>query len=122
MPLKHSIPLAQAIEMTRRYRTNRENILTEQYREHEILPTCETFDAASIQKLIDQANCVSIRIYYGMDESLGIHAIIVGADSEGRDILPLTASDADGSPEGEIMEDGIRCPKMCPPESPLNGG
>jgi hypothetical protein len=118
MPLNHSIPLPAAVEMTRRLRDNRNSILAEQYQRQDILAICETFDAAAIQAILTQDGCVSLRIYYGMDESLKIHAILVGADSSGKDILPPEAS----ADEGEIMEEGVRCPTMCPPASPLNGG
>jgi hypothetical protein len=120
MPLKHSIPLATAVEMTKRLRENRNTILAEQYQRQDIVAICETFDADSIQAILTQDGCVSLRIYYGMDESLKMHAILVGADINGKDILPPQADAAANSPIGEIMEDGLRCPTMCPPPSPLN--
>jgi len=117
------IPVQQAIEMTTLYRREKENILDEAYRDKNILPFSETFDRADIDTILGASDCVKLRIYYGMDDNLLVHAIIVGVNSEDRDILPTSgqkpSTDSGG---GGIGEDGIRCPPTCPPGSPLNGG
>jgi hypothetical protein len=48
-----------------------------------------------------------------------LHAIIVGYDSEGKDILPAEGQAMD-STKTVIIEDGTVCPNDCPPPSPLN--
>jgi hypothetical protein len=80
---------------------------------------------------------VGVRIYYGMDDTLGLHAIIVGVDAQNRDILPAattsttlsssTLSTATTTEDGVttdetgiILDEGIRCPPTCPPPSDMN--
>jgi len=113
--------------MTRRYRDNKTLILQPQY-PPEILALCETFNKDGIVALASNPDAVGIRIYYGMDENLLVHAILVGVDAQGADILPpaATASGArivtalDGG-DDDILENAIRCPPTCPPPSDLNG-
>jgi hypothetical protein len=116
------IPLQQAIEMTTLYRKEKENILDPAYRNKNILCNSETFDRSDIDTILSEPDCVDLRIYYGMDSELKVHAIIVGVNSKGEDILP--SSEATGAAEtedGHISEEAIRCPPTCPP-SPLGGG
>lgn len=110
---KHEISVQTAIEMTTRFRASKPSDL----------PLCETFEMEAIRKLLNTAGCRFIRIYYGKKESGNIHAILVAADQDDMDILP--ASDPVFVTEEEdadvvIIEDGYRCPTLCPPESPLN--
>lgn len=120
---KHGIPLSTAAEMTARYRQNRNTILGENYKDQDLLPICETFSVGAIEEILAQLSCVSLRIYYGMDENLKVHAILVGADGAGNDILPSTdATTLSENEEDIIMEKGTRCPVDCPPASELNGG
>jgi hypothetical protein len=108
----HEISLQAAIEMTTLYRANKPSDS----------PLCETFEMAAIQKLLATPGCASLRIYYGMKENREVHAILVAANSEGEDILPLhKASSSEEDDEEIILEDGYRCPPLCPPGSPLNG-
>lgn len=123
-PGSHAISLDQAVAMTTLYRQNRENILQPQYQFQNILAICETFNKSDIQKLLNENGCEGFRIYYGMSADLQVHAILVGVDSTGADILLPSANDQgngvkDGG-DGDILEDGQRCPTYCPPDSPLN--
>jgi hypothetical protein len=112
MSTTHSISLEQAAEMTSRFRSNRNTILSEEYRDGDIIANCETFDREAIEDVIEQEGCTRFRIYYGMDEELKIHAILVGVNDNDADILP----------EGNevLREEGQRCPPYCPISSPLN--
>jgi hypothetical protein len=126
--LQQSIPLADAAAMTRRYRENKALILQPRF-PPEILALCETFNKDGIVALANNPAAVGIRIYYGMDENLLVHAILVGVDAQGADILPpaatgsaartVTANADDGG--DDILENAIRCPPTCPPPSDLNG-
>ena len=112
------ISLAQAVAMTQTYRAEKENILGAPYKNQDILPICETFDRAAFEALLREPDCTYIRVYLGMGEDLKIRVIAVGADSAERDILPAAGATQDG--DGNIVEDGMRCPTICPPASPLN--
>lgn len=106
----HQISLPTAIEMTARYRES----LPSNF------PICETFEKESIQQLLNTAGCASFRVYYGMKEDKQVHAILVAADAEGRDLLPSAVATAAETEDAVILEDGYRCPDLCPPASPLN--
>jgi hypothetical protein len=128
--LSHVIPLDQAAAMTKRYRDHRNEILKPEYANRDILAICETFNKIPVQHLVASDECVGLRIYYGMSEDLLCHAILVGVNSKGEDILPDTSSnfggegdgdgEDDGGEGGGTLEDSIRCPTVCPPDSPLN--
>ena len=120
MSTNHSISLSQAVEMTARFRSNRNTVLETEYQNEDILPLCETFSKSSIEGLLAQEGCEGFRIYYGMDENLKIHAILVAVNGNNADILPLQNALTEQDPEGTILEDGQRCPPYCPPSSPLN--
>jgi hypothetical protein len=112
--IDHSISLEEAISMTTTYRTNYENILKDEYQQQNILPISETFDKDILKAFLENEECKSVRIYYGMDENLKVHAILVGANADNEDMLP---SDSSGAP---LYENGVRCPPVCPPSSVLN--
>ena len=117
--MNHFISLPDAAEMTALFRQNRQQVLQVQHQGMDLLPICETFDRGAIESLLNQEGCQQIRIYYGMRPDLTVHAIIVAADSEGRDILPAANSLAGKGDEG-IIQNSQRCPVICPPGSPLN--
>jgi hypothetical protein len=117
------ISLPIAIDMTSLYRSQRENILKTEYQNQNILPLSEAFDRTVFDAVLAESGCEGLRIYYGMSEDLKIHAIIVGTDVNGDDILPSSGAAAANDPEdddGYIIENGNRCPPICPGDSPLN--
>ncbi|HMC84161.1 MAG TPA: hypothetical protein VKI61_01490 [Chitinophagaceae bacterium] len=119
--MSNFISLDQAIALTKNYRDAKEAILIPELRNKGILPICETFDADAFETLFNQNGCVSIRVYLGMDDKQLIRIIAVGANAAGEDMLPnagMVAMDAGAS----IVEDGMRCPDICPPPSPINHG
>jgi hypothetical protein len=117
----HRISLATAIAMTSRYRQDRLSILADPTNET-ILPLSETFNKEAVLRLLNTEDATGIRIYYGMTEDKDIHAILVATDAAGQDILPPSGSVSfTGEEEEIILEDALRCPYTCPPESPLNG-
>lgn len=125
--------------MIEKYNLHRNSILEPQYKGQDVLAICETFSRADIDAVLRQRDCVALRIYYGMDESNKVHAIIVGVNSNNEDILPSagTTSSASARVEmggsgsegvnqaleeedpGLILENGQRCPTNCPPSSSL---
>ena len=117
-PMNQFISLTTASEMTARFRNECENILKPAFQNLNVLPLSETFDRGASDVLLGKAGAVALRIYYGMDENLKIHAIIVAANENNEDILPsLTLAVA---AEEDIVENGTRCPELCPEPSPLN--
>jgi hypothetical protein len=110
------ITLAQAVEMTTRFRQNKNSVISSSFSGQEIIAICDKFDRTIFDKLLGKADCAAIRIYYGMDESLRIHPILVAVDSNDADILPGSNVE-----EGDdIGEESLRCPPFCPMPSPLN--
>ena len=118
--MSNFISLAQGIEMTSIYRKEMENILALPFKGKDILPVCETFDRSSFDVLLAEKDASFIRIYLGMDKDLKIKIIAVAANSNNVDILPSAGVMALDGDDGNIVEDGIRCPTICPPPSDLN--
>jgi len=118
--MSHFIPLTEAAEMTAVYRNHRETILRDEYRNQALLPLSETFDRAAFDSLLAKSGCTALRVYYGMKEDLKVHAVIVGVDAEGKDMLPSSLAATGGSTEEDIIDNSLRCPDICPDPSPLN--
>ena len=121
--MDHFISLEQARNMTRRFRENRDNVLAPKYQGSDLLPNAETFDRAPFDSVLAQPGCTALRVYYGMDENLDVHAIIVGVNERNEDLLPATGTGAtteSGDGEPQIIEVGQRCPPECASLSPLN--
>lgn len=117
--MNHFISLSEAVALTTRYRANREAILQSSYQNQNLLALSESFDRAAIDAVLAHSDCAGLRIYYGMDESLQVHAVLVGTDPDGRDILP-PASFTTTEEDDYLVERGIRCPDICPDPSVLN--
>ena len=118
--MNHFISLLEGVAMTALYRSEKENILKQQFQEQNILPLSEAFSREPFDTLLAKSGCEGMRIYYGMSEDLKIHAIIVATDSEGNDILPPETETLVPGEEDDIFERGNRCPDICPDDSPLN--
>jgi hypothetical protein len=109
--IPHQIDLPTAVDLTSRFQNNRPGNM----------PVCETFDRASVLAVLNQPSAAKFRLYLGQKPNGDICNVLVAADENDRDILPtdggagLTTED-----EGLILEDSVRCPELCPPESPLN--
>lgn len=108
--IPHQITLQEAIALTTAYR---KNPLTNG-------PFSETYDAASVQALLNQQGCQSFRLYLGRKPDQSICTILVAVDANGFDILPPAGSATFTNNEGILLEDAIQCPPICPPLSPLN--
>lgn len=102
--MSNFITLSEAQNMTARYRSSIDDMLTTAYQGS--LLNCETFDASAIQDLLDQSGCEKFRVYFGMDEDNQVRAIMVGVGANNEDILNGSSS--------LIVDNGIRCPNFCP--------
>ena len=115
------ISLQQAVEMTTRYRQNKDRVINSQYAGMDILALCDKFDRTTFDTLLEKTDCSAIRIYYGMDESLKIHPVVVAVNESDEDILPDSSLGSNLEVEDDdIGDDALRCPPYCPPPSPLN--
>ena len=92
-------PLTTAVEWTTNYRNPIQQGDT----------ISHFFGKNIIQSILDQEDCMGIRIYYALDENGKKQLIIVGADAKENDIY-----------EGIIAERSYSCPPYCPSNSPLN--
>src|SRR5690348_14296667 len=108
--MPHFITLAEAKLMTATFKARKEGILDPIFQNRDILANCETFDRTAIDALLAQDGCTQLRIYYGMDTNLQMHAILVGVDANDDDILPTDPN----APNEQIVEVGLRCPQFCP--------
>lgn len=120
--MNHFISLQEAIDMTTLYRNQYEDILKTEFQNQGILPLSEAFDRVAFDTVLGKEGCAGLRIYYGMSEDFKVHAIIVGTDENGHDILPDSSSSANvaDDDDDDIIEKGNRCPDICPDDSPLN--
>ena len=124
--MSHFIRLEQAIAMTKTFRENRGKGVVPQANGLNALPLSQTFDRAAIDTLLSQPGCEKIRIYFGMDKGLKVHAIIVGVNEKDEDMLPnisteisvTETNDDDGG--SVVVDEGVTCPPFCPPPSHLN--
>ena len=108
----HLITLEVAIKMTQLYRQENEDILDPIMRNNGILPLSETFNREAFDNLLAQEGCEGIRLYYSMDADKKVHIIAVAVNNENVDIISAGAE--------MLIENGIRCPTVCPPASELN--
>ena len=135
--MKHFISPQKARQMIALYKKEKKNMVHTPSGGKDNLMTCETFERAAIDVLLKKPGCTGLRVYFGMNPDLKVHAIIVGVDSDNKDILPpINTADSSLSPEnspstnstddtdettdGHIVEDGVGCPPICPVPSYIN--
>jgi hypothetical protein len=117
---QHFISLQTAREMTTNYRKSKENLLKPDLQNKGILPICETFDRTAFDTILSDANCKKVRVYLCVDSANQIRVLVVAVNGNDEDILPSGAQ-VTTDDEGRIIEEGQRCPDICPPPSPLTG-
>jgi len=95
----HEIGIDQAAELTARYR--------------ESVPTGSItggfFGREALREILDQAGCMGIRYYYGIDEANKPVLVLVGVDDQGDDLH-----------EGKLAELSLPCPNLCSTANKLN--
>lgn len=94
----HDISLSEAADLTRNYRKTAS---------HGSI-TGESFGRKAIQDLLDQSDCVGIRVYYGRKADGSQALVLVGVASTGADLA-----------NGKLVETGFPCPPFCDLTSPL---
>lgn len=95
----HSISLNDAAKLTKRYRDS--------------VPTGSTiahfFGKDAIQAILNQENCVGIRIYYGLNADDVKQLVAVGVTADENDMF-----------NGLLAEKSFLCPAQCSTNNPLN--
>jgi hypothetical protein len=95
----HSISLATASAWTKKFRNS----------SNEGDTIAHFYGKEAIQAILDQANCVGIRIYYAIDDNGNKQLVLVGANAAENDLY-----------EGLLAERGTPCPTKCSATNPLN--
>ena len=108
------ISLQTARDMTTNYRSGKENMLKTALQNQGYLPICETFGRAAFDTILSDSNCTKVRVYLCFGSNNKVRVLVVGVNANDEDILPSGTED-------KIIEDGVRCPDVCPPPSALNG-
>lgn len=113
--MKNLMPLSEGKLMVKTYLENKSKVLPGDL----TLPNTETFDSDAFVELLNQPDCVKIRLYYGMNEKLEICAIILGVDSNGNEITIKGKENLVGINDLDeyVIEKSTKCPPNCPPES-----
>lgn len=94
----HNITLPEAAQMTENYRNA-----------HPGATKAFFYGKEALQSILNQANCVGIRIYYAQDNTGAPKLVLVGADGNENDLY-----------NGELAEFGLPCPDHCGTANPLN--
>lgn len=66
------------------------------------------FGIERIQEILNQSDCMGIRIYYAIDDTGKKQLILAGCLADGTDMLNL------------LMDYSVPCPTVCDTTSPLN--
>lgn len=86
----HKIAIGEAREMVDRYR-------------RAVQRSGGAFKKSALERLLNQTDCVGMRIYYGMHPDGQPALILVGVDENGEELL-----------DGELLEQNFPCPPFCP--------
>ena len=113
--MKNLMPLSDGKLMVKTYLENKLKVLPTDL----TLPNTETYDSEAFVALLNQPDCVKVRLYYGMNEKLEICAIFVGVDTNGNEITIKGAGIANSINAGDeyVIEVSTKCPPNCPPEN-----
>jgi hypothetical protein len=106
--MSNFINLKEAKQLRRNFKNNRQRLPGTA----EAIPNSETFSRKDIEQLLEKPGCTSLRIHLGMDERNNLKLMITASNEKDEDIL----EDNDTS----VLEDGLRCPPNCPPQSDLD--
>jgi hypothetical protein len=112
--MKNLVPLSDAKLMVKTYLENKSKVIPNE----STLPNTETFDSEAFVALLNQPDCVKVRLYYGMNENLEIRAIVVGVDSNGNEIY-IENMGLNGTDELYVIDDGQACPPYCNVENKI---
>jgi hypothetical protein len=110
------IPLSKAKKLKANFKLKKKDLINPKITATDVIPDSETFNRTAIDQLLALPGCVGIRIYSGLDDESKLHSILVGVNEKGEDlIIPSTTTSLIEEGDGEVVEDGLRCPPYCPP-------
>jgi hypothetical protein len=136
---RHILPIADAIEYTKNFRTIRDTFYNQQppLKNALNLGQGEAFNRDAIAVLLNQKDsagneAAGVRIYYGLDKAGNVRMVLVPYDANGNDIInqligdkavkiPGIASAYADNSNGQTIEAGQRCPTVCSLTGGLNG-
>ncbi len=95
----HSISLTEAAHLTENYRNTVSTGAT----------IAHFFGRDALQAILDQTDCVGIRIYYGLKDDGEKQLVITGVNAAGNDLY-----------NGLLAERSAVCPTTCSASNPLN--
>ncbi len=101
MPTDFNITLEDASTLTENYRN--------QFPPETPFIMGEMFDNSSVQRILDQEGCTSLRIYYGLKTDSTKCLILVGVDVDGNDLC-----------DGYLTENGLGSPPFSSEANALN--
>lgn len=109
----HAISLADAADLTRRWRDANPAGTLKGGR----------FDRIAFDTLLAHTGCAGIRIYLGMHADGSWTFVLIGVDQAGNDIVTGTVDAGRGSADdGDPQQQTLPCPPFCPiTASPLFG-
>ncbi|MDQ3551365.1 MAG: hypothetical protein M3413_07540 [Bacteroidota bacterium] len=106
--MSNFISLEEAKALRSNFRRNRQKLPGTA----DAIPDSEIFSRDHIEKLLKQPGCTSLRIHFGMDDRDNLKLMITASNEKHEDLL----EDKNAS----VLEDGLRCPPNCPPQSDLD--
>ena len=115
------IALSKAKQLKSFFKAQKGQLINPKISAQDVIPDSETFNRTAIDKLLALPGCVGIRIYTGLDEEFKLHSILVGVNDKGEDlIIPSSVTENNAEEGGEVVEEALRCPPICPPTSKLD--
>jgi hypothetical protein len=118
--MKHFIDLKKAKALTKTFRQRKDSIVRNEHSGKHLLPNSLYFDRDSFDILLAKSNCKGLRFYFGMDGADQVSLVAVGVNDKGEDMLTTSLTTDETATTEEIIDEGVRCPTQCPPDSPLN--
>lgn len=118
--MKHFIDLKKAKALTKSFRHRKDHIVRDEFRGKHLLPNSLYFDRESFDILLSKGNCKGLRFYFGMDPQDKVSLVVVGVNTADEDMLTTSRTTEETLATDEIVDEGVRCPTTCPPDSELN--
>ena len=107
--MKNLMPLSDGKLMVKTYLENKSKVLPTDL----TLPNTETYDSDAFVALLNQPDCVKIRLYYSSSSSY------YSGNSNGNEITikGQSISSIVNTDEEYVIEVSTKCPPFCPPEN-----